>query len=122
MRHLIFAPLCLLLFITGCSSTPKKSEKADGIEAALLDHRNDFISCYEKSKTTNAGRINTQFVVTSAGAASEIKILESSLHDRETEQCVLATIMSIKFPATTGGETAQVTYPFKFSGKKSKAE
>ena len=107
-----------LLLITGCSSFPKHTGKAEAIEEALVSHRNEFASCYEKSKTKNTGRINTQFAVTASGTPSEIKILETTLHDRETEQCVLGTIMSIKFPSSSAGETAQVTYPFKFTGKK----
>jgi outer membrane biosynthesis protein TonB len=91
----------------------------DGVEAALLAHRDEFRNCYERELNaehpTLAGRVGTTFVIGGAGRVTQAGIESTTLHNANVERCVLMVIRRIDFPVPRGGGVVQVTYPFKYS-------
>jgi hypothetical protein len=83
------------------------------------DHR-EVKACYERAllhQPQLAGRVTIQFVITGRGAVSDSRLSSSSLGSPETEICLAERACRWQFPATNGGGTVVVAYPFNFTSE-----
>lgn len=91
----------------------------NAVAEAILSHRDEFRYCYEKEiNAENAnlsGQIGTRFVIGASGRVTQAGIESSSLKNTYVENCVLAVLKRIHFPAPKGGGTVEVRFPFKFN-------
>jgi len=74
--------------------------------------------CYEKQLVENpnlAGRIDTQFTISTGGKVSSAKVTGSTLNNTAVEQCVVRTLQNIGFEAPSTPGTCVVNWPFVFN-------
>jgi len=112
----IVAPLGLI-FLAACSTTPAGTEghiDPDKLEKVMKAHAGDFTACYEKAPGHQPGLAETRFRVNSSGKVIVATIQMSTLQNPEIESCLLEQIRALSFASPTGGDEAQVQYPFKF--------
>ncbi|HEX9104227.1 MAG TPA: AgmX/PglI C-terminal domain-containing protein, partial [Polyangia bacterium] len=94
-----------------------------GVNASCLDreivrrvirqHRNEVRFCYERGlvgKPELAGRVVTSFTIATTGRVLGSSVTESSLRDRDVEQCIAEAVRRWEFPSTQ--QMANVSYPF----------
>tara|TARA_R110000824_G_scaffold159184_3_gene333414 strand:+ start:6245 stop:6706 length:462 start_codon:yes stop_codon:yes gene_type:complete len=75
-------------------------------------------ACYENQLVSNpnlAGRIDTQFTISSTGKVSSAKVTNSTLNNTSVEQCVVDTIQNIGFEVPSSPGQCVVNWPFVFS-------
>ncbi len=94
-----------------------------GVNASCLDreivrrvirqHKNEVRYCYERglaSKPELSGRVVTAFTIATTGRVLGSAVTESSLRDRDVEQCIAEAVRRWEFPSTQ--QMATVSYPF----------
>ena len=94
-----------------------------GLNASCLDkeivrrivrqHRNEVRYCYERglvAKPELQGRVVTQFTIATTGRVLGSAVTESSMRDRDVEQCIAEAVRRWEFPSS--GQMASVSYPF----------
>jgi hypothetical protein len=94
-----------------------------GVNGACLDkeivrrivhrHRPEVRFCYEKQLLLHSelgGRVVTQFTIAATGKVLSSVVTESSVRDRDIEQCIVQAVRRWEFPQS--GQTSIVTYPF----------
>ena len=90
----------------------------DAIARAIAAHRDEIKYCYEKEINAEhpdmAGRVGIRFVIGASGTVNTAGTINTTLHNRNTENCVCEVIKRIQFPPVRGGGIAEVTYPFVF--------
>lgn len=87
------------------------------IEKALAKFLNRFQYCYEKALLTDAslgGNLVVQWTITTAGRATESKVVKSQLNNADLHKCVLKVLGEVPFPQPKGG-AVQVKKTFAFS-------
>ena len=90
---------------------------ADVIKRVIKQNINQARYCYEVELQRNQnleGRVLVHWVIGSTGSVIDVKIKESSIHNSNVENCLMAKIRTWKFPAPAGGGTVEVNYPFVF--------
>lgn len=88
------------------------------IGRVIRAHLNRFKYCYEKQLNANpnlSGKISVYFTIAPNGAVAQASVRETSMNDRNVEECVLTVMRSLKFPQPRGGGVVVVTYPFVFN-------
>ena len=96
-----------------------------GLNASCLDkeivrrvvrqHRNEVRHCYEVgliAKPALEGRVVTQFTIATTGRVLGSAVTESSVRDRDVEQCIAQAVRRWEFPKPQGGGIVIVSYPF----------
>jgi outer membrane biosynthesis protein TonB/pSer/pThr/pTyr-binding forkhead associated (FHA) protein len=90
----------------------------DAIARELERHRDEFKYCYEKELNAEnpdlSGRVGVRFVIGASGSVTKTAVTSTSLHNANTERCVLDVIRRIDFPPVRGGGVAEVTKTFVY--------
>jgi len=74
-------------------------------------------TCYARALDKDGsiyGRVVINFIIDDDGFVPVGKVLTSSMHRKDVEECVANQIKKIKFPAPKGGGIVIVNYPFVF--------
>ena len=83
------------------------------IQREIRKHRASFEACYERElmvDETLSGTVDTKFVIMSNG---QVRAVRANGVSPKVASCIGAVISRVAFPSTGGG-TANVTYPFSF--------
>lgn len=89
---------------------------AKQINEVVRSHLGSLEYCYNRRLKRNPnlqGRIVIQFTIKADGTILDCKVVESSMEDRNVEQCLVRSISRWNFPGITEGST-EITYPFMF--------
>lgn len=73
--------------------------------------------CYERKLVADrnlAGKIAFEWVITTSGTVSVVRVKFSSMRNTEVTTCIQSAIKSWSFPKPSGGN-ATIVYPFVFS-------
>lgn len=88
------------------------------IRRVVRRHQNEVRFCYEQglhSRPDLAGRVKVKFVITPTGRVQTSMVQQSSLGNRQVEQCIARSVRRWTFPAPDGGGIVVVSYPFVLS-------
>ncbi|MDH5492959.1 MAG: AgmX/PglI C-terminal domain-containing protein, partial [Myxococcales bacterium] len=89
------------------------------IRRVIGRHEGEVRFCYDQELDAHpglGGRLQTRFVISSAGAVQAAAIASSELANPRMESCLLSAIRRWRFPAPGGGGVVIVNYPFVFTG------
>jgi hypothetical protein len=91
---------------------------ADEINRVIKSRAGVFRACYQKElhrEPKLAGKIVVQFTIEADGTIGKRPTIAagSTLKNAGVEDCMVANVMRLRFPASTG--TSKVTYPFIFT-------
>lgn len=83
------------------------------VRRIIRQHRNEVRFCYERGlaiKPELNGRVVTMFTIANNGRVLGSSVAESSLGDRDVEQCIAQAVRRWEFPSTQ--QMTMVSYPF----------
>ncbi len=87
----------------------------DLISAVIERNKGQITFCYEQGlqgDPTLGGRVAVDFTIGSNGRVSRAGILNTTLHSKMVEDCIIRRLKSWKFPLPEGGISVKVAYPF----------
>lgn len=101
---------------------PGKPTVSDGLDREVIrrvvrQRQSEYRHCYErelKRKPDLQGTVVLKFTIAGNGHVIAAKVEESTMQDREVEQCITQKVSRWIFPATKGGSIVVVRYPFRF--------
>ena len=79
----------------------------------MRQHHNEVRYCYERGlvvKPELAGRVVTSFTIAITGRVLGSAVTESSLRERDVEQCIAQAVRRWEFPSSQ--QMSTVSYPF----------
>jgi TonB family protein len=85
------------------------------IRRVIRSHLKEVKFCYETElvrKPDLYGRISIQFTITPAGTVSSSAVDQSTVGNRNVEQCIVAAVKRWTFPQPEDGGVVLVSYPF----------
>ena len=88
------------------------------IRRTIRQHAAEYKYCYEKQLNVVrdlAGKVTMKFTISGNGSVIAAAVEESTMGDREVENCLVAKIKRWVFPEPKGGGIVIVKYPFVFS-------
>ncbi len=87
------------------------------IQKVVRQHSGELRNCYEKEvakvKGLN-GRIVAVWLISPQGAVTKALVKESTIKNKNVENCVINSIKFWRFPQPKGGGIVQIEYPFVF--------
>ncbi|MBO4350097.1 MAG: von Willebrand factor type A domain-containing protein [Proteobacteria bacterium] len=87
------------------------------IQKVVRQHTGELRACYErelnKIKGLN-GRVVLDWIISPQGAVKTAIVKESTIKNKNVENCVVNSVKYWRFPPPKGGGMAQVEYPFEF--------
>ena len=87
------------------------------IQKVVRQHSGELRACYEKElnkiKGLN-GRVVVVWLISPQGAVTKALVKESTIKNKNVENCVVNSIKFWRFPAPKGGGIVQIEYPFVF--------
>lgn len=99
-------------------ATTKGGLGAEQVRRVIHRNKNKIRFCYEqglRQRPDLAGRVAVKFLIKPSGAVQFARVNQSSIGDREVEQCVTGAVGRLSFPSSPGQTV--VTYPFVFSAQ-----
>lgn len=81
-------------------------------------HHREVFHCYERELQRNPeleGRVVMTWVIAANGSVVTSSVMETTLNNRNIENCLAQRIRRWNFPKPNGGGIVQVNYPFAFS-------
>ena len=87
------------------------------IRRIIRQHQAEYKYCYEKQlniKRDLAGKVTLKFTISGQGAVIAAAVDESTMGDREVENCLVDKVKRWVFPEPKGGGIVIVKYPFVF--------
>jgi TonB family protein len=90
------------------------------IRSVIAAHRDEIRTCYERALEHVPqlwGKVTVRFVINPDGSATAPSTVESTVGNRELEQCIFRKLVTWRFPRTANGIPVVVTYPFLFKQK-----
>lgn len=87
------------------------------IRRIIRQHQAEYKYCYEKQlniKRDLAGKVTVKFTIAGNGSVIAASVDESTMGDREVENCLVDKIKRWVFPEPKGGGIVIVKYPFVF--------
>lgn len=90
----------------------------DTIDAEIKRHYGQVRACYEDALKRDSGlrgQVQIRFQVAPTGVVCRAEVARNALRDQAVGQCVSRRMAELRFPATEGGKSLTVTYPFSFS-------
>ncbi len=87
------------------------------IGRVIQEHQSEIKYCYETQLNRNpslAGKVTVLFTIDGSGTVSDGQVSETTLHNQDTERCMLAKIRRWKFPEPAGGGVVKVNFPWIF--------
>lgn len=92
------------------------------IRAVIRESIAQVRACYEprlRDRPELAGRVVVRFLVRADGTVEEASISDTTMHDALVEQCLVAIVMTLRFPPRVRGSTpVGVAYPFVFDSSR----
>jgi len=88
------------------------------IRAAIHRRRAQVRACYERELINTpglSGKILVRFTIGPQGLVSDAGVAQSTLSNRNVEQCLLRKVRTWRFPKPRGGGRVVVRYPFLFA-------
>jgi hypothetical protein len=85
------------------------------IQRVINQHRKQIVYCYEVELQRNqslAGKVAMKWIIAATGAVAKVIVTETTLRNKNVENCIRAKIKTWKFPAPAGGGIVEVNYPF----------
>lgn len=89
-------------------------DKAE-IRRVVMAHAGEVKRCYEQGLTRRPdleGRVALKFTIGKTGIVAAVTVTETTLNDRQTEQCIMRAASKWVFPKPTGDGLVTVSYPF----------
>lgn len=87
------------------------------IQKVVRQHAGELRACYEKEvakiKGLN-GRIVIVWLISPQGAVTKALVKETTMKNKNVENCIINSIKFWRFPAPKGGGMVQIEYPFVF--------
>ena len=80
-----------------------------------ISRHNSVESLSTNGDRFSAGKISIELVIDARGLVKSARIKSTTMTSKPLEECVLAAMKTLKFPAPLGGGEIVVTYPFAFS-------
>jgi TonB family protein len=87
------------------------------IQKVINENKQQIRYCYEvelQRKQDLEGKVGVKWIIAATGMVAKVLITESSLKNKNVEECIMAKIRTWKFPAPAGGGIVEVNYPFVF--------
>ena len=88
------------------------------IQRVVRQHRREMTHCYEQELRRNPsleGRIVMTWVIAANGSVVTASVAETTMNNRNVENCMAQRIRRWVFPEPDGGGIVRVNYPFNFS-------
>lgn len=88
------------------------------IQRVVRQHRREMTHCYEQELRRNPsleGRVVMTWVIAANGSVVTSSVSETTLNNRNVENCMAQRIRRWVFPEPDGGGIVRVNYPFNFS-------
>ena len=85
------------------------------LQKVIDQNKNQIRTCYEaelQRQQDLEGKVGVKWVIAATGRVAKVMITETSLENGNVEKCIMAKIMTWKFPPPAGGGTVEVNYPF----------
>ena len=97
----------------GTTAEIKGSLSKYQIRARIREHIGEVKACYEKGAVQRKleGRVLVKFLIAASGTVAAASMEDSTLHDAETEKCIVTTLKTWTFPRPQSGAVV-VSYPF----------
>ncbi len=107
------------------AGTPEVTGSLDRrlIQKVIRQHSGELRACYERelNRTKDiSGRVVVQWTINPKGEVKKVSIVESTLNNKNVEQCITNSIRHWRFPAPKDGGEVDVKFPFTFSPMESK--
>jgi len=103
---------------TAAAAAVVKGALAKSVIAAVIRrYYNRIKYCYQKELTRNPnlyGKIKVYFVIAGNGTVKEARVSQTTMNNRNVEDCVCSVIRQIRFPKPKGGGIVVVKFPFVF--------
>ena len=103
---------------TSAAAAVVKGALAKSVIASVIRrYYNRIKYCYQKELTRNPnlyGKIKVYFVISGTGRVSESRVIQTTMNNRNVEDCVAGVIRQIRFPKPKGGGIVVVKFPFVF--------
>ncbi|MBI5512049.1 MAG: AgmX/PglI C-terminal domain-containing protein [Deltaproteobacteria bacterium] len=87
------------------------------IQKVINENKQQIRYCYEvelQRKQDLEGKVGVKWIIAATGMVAKVMVTESTLKNKNVEECIMAKIRGWKFPAPAGGGIVEVNYPFVF--------
>ncbi len=89
----------------------------EDVFAVIRARQATFLACFEAEATWDpklAGTIRVRFRIEPAGQVSSASIVDSTLPNAGVEQCLVAEVRKLAFPAIQSTRPTEIVFPFVF--------
>lgn len=108
--------------VKDATATVDEGQLDPGVVAKVIRTRKSaIIACYERALKRNpglSGKVELLFTVSAIGKVTGAEIGSDTMHDDETNQCMVRTVQSWRFPPPADGGEVHFAYPFIFQSSK----
>jgi len=90
---------------------------SDVIKRVIDQNKQQVRYCYEVELQRNQsleGRLGVAWIIGAAGTVTQVRIKETTINNKNVENCVMEKIKNWIFPRPAGGGIVEVNYPFVF--------
>jgi outer membrane biosynthesis protein TonB len=87
------------------------------IQRVIDQHKNQIRYCYEvelQRKQDLEGKVALKWVIAATGAVAKVIVTETTINNKNVEECIKSKVKTWIFPAPAGGGIVEVNYPFVF--------
>lgn len=87
------------------------------VQKIVRQHFGELRACYEREAIKVkglAGRIVVVWIIAANGSVTKSLVKESTMNNKNVENCVLNSVNHWRFPALKNGGMSQIEYPFDF--------
>ena len=87
------------------------------IQKIVRQHFGELRACYEREVAKIkglTGNVTVVWIIAGNGSVTKALVKETTMKNKNVENCITSSIMHWRFPAPKGGSMAQVEYPFDF--------
>lgn len=105
-------------FEEGEQDTPSRPLSEYDIQNTIAENQNDLITCYAEGLEENpdlTGRVDFHFRIAGDGHVAMLKVTESGLRDKATEDCFVRVARAWEFPASNSPMLTKFDTDFMFA-------